>query len=122
MRSFRTRLCVSTAVALLLAVLPVTVNLTAQPLGSTSAQAGRLFSTPRPAWAEDDDDDHQDQDEMHGLKSIQQGHDGPPLHLSERRGQYTTACCLLPGRLPAWQSSLSGVLKRGSPLGARGGR
>jgi hypothetical protein len=43
-------------VALLLAVLPVTVNLTAQPLGSTSAQAGRLFSTPMPAWAEDDDE------------------------------------------------------------------
>ena len=56
MRSFRTRLCASTAVALLLAALPVTVDLTAQPRSSTAAQVGRLLSMAMPAWAEDDDE------------------------------------------------------------------
>jgi hypothetical protein len=71
MRSFRRTLCVSTAAAIVLAALPVSVDVTAQPMSSAPARVARLVSTALPAWAEDDDEI--EIDEMEKVKRGEEG-------------------------------------------------
>jgi hypothetical protein len=70
MRSFRSRLGLSTAAAVMLATLPVSVDLTVQPVGTTSLQLSRMLSPAPPARAEDDEI------EIDDIEKVKRGEEG----------------------------------------------